>query len=52
MHLRHDAGYVAKRIATEAREVATRMGGRQVATVGRMNLHPDLVNVGLHEKHA
>ena len=49
MHLRHDAGYVAARIATEAREVATRMGGRQVATVGRMNLHPDLVNVVARE---
>ena len=49
MHLRHDAGYVAARVATEAREVATRMGGRQVATVGRMNLHPDLVNVVARE---
>ncbi len=49
MHLRYDAGYVAARIATEAREVATRMGGRQVATVGRMNLHPDLVNVVARE---
>ncbi|CAI8325601.1 MAG: N-carbamoyl-L-amino acid hydrolase [Acidimicrobiales bacterium AG-410-I20] len=49
MHLRHDAGYVAARIATEARDVATRMGERQVATVGRMNLHPDLVNVVARE---
>ena len=45
MHLRHDAGYVAAKIAVTARELADRMGGRQVSTVGRINLHPDLVNV-------
>ncbi|MDP6976076.1 MAG: Zn-dependent hydrolase [Acidimicrobiales bacterium] len=45
MHLRHDAGYAAARIATHVREVAECMGDRQVATVGRLELHPDLVNV-------
>ncbi|HJP15568.1 MAG TPA: M20 family metallo-hydrolase [Acidimicrobiales bacterium] len=49
MHLRHDAGYVAARITTEAREIAKRMGGRQVATVGRMQFHPDLINVVARE---
>ncbi len=45
MHLRHDAGYAAAGIATGVRAIAERMGGRQVATVGRLDLHPDLVNV-------
>jgi len=45
MRLRHDAGYVAAAIAVEARRIATELGGHQVATVGRCELHPDLVNV-------
>ncbi len=49
MHLRHDAGYVAARITTEARDITERMGGRQVATVGRMQFQPDLVNVVARE---
>ena len=44
MHLRHDAGYVAAAIATYVRSLALRIDG-QVATVGRLDLHPDLVNV-------
>ena len=45
MHLRHDAGYVAAAIAVEARRIATDMGGSQVATVGAIELEPNLVNV-------
>jgi len=45
MHLRHDAGYVAAAIAVEARRIADDMGGSQVATVGTIDLVPNLVNV-------
>ncbi len=45
MRLRHDAGYVASAIAVEARAIATRLGGHQVATVGVTELGPNLVNV-------
>lgn len=45
MRLRHDPGYVAAAIATVMREVATSMGGTQVATVGRVEFRPNLVNV-------
>ena len=45
MELRHDSGFAAASIATYVRELAEEMGGRQVATVGRLDLHPDLVNV-------
>jgi N-carbamoyl-L-amino-acid hydrolase len=45
MALRHDAGFVAARVATAARELATSFGPPQVATVGRVELHPNLVNV-------
>jgi N-carbamoyl-L-amino-acid hydrolase len=45
MDLRHDPGYVAAAIATHVRQLAVRMGGRQVATVGRLEFHPNLVNV-------
>lgn len=45
MSLRHDAGYVAGAIAVAARELATTMGGHQVATVGSIQLQPGLVNV-------
>lgn len=45
MHLRHDAGYVAARIAAFVRELALDIGGSQVGTVGAIDLHPDLVNV-------
>jgi N-carbamoyl-L-amino-acid hydrolase len=40
MRLRHDAGFVAAQIAVAARELDV-----AVATVGRLDLHPDLVNV-------
>tara|TARA_B110000438_G_scaffold301349_1_gene356009 strand:- start:1714 stop:3027 length:1314 start_codon:yes stop_codon:yes gene_type:complete len=49
MDLRHDAGYVAAAIAVYLRQLALEMSDgrsdRQVATAGRLNLHPDLVNV-------
>lgn len=45
MDLRHDAGWAAAAVAVHVRDMATRMGGRQVATVGRLDLAPDLVNV-------
>jgi len=49
MTLRHDPAYVAAKVTAHVRELATRMGamgeGRQVATVGRIELHPNLVNV-------
>jgi N-carbamoyl-L-amino-acid hydrolase len=45
MRLRHDAGYVACAIAQHARAIAYELGGDQVATVGAINLSPNLVNV-------
>ncbi len=45
MHLRHDAGYCAAAIAVFVRELARRYGGSQVATVGAIDLHPNLINV-------
>ncbi len=45
MRLRHDAGLAAARIATFARDLATELGPPQVATVGSIELHPNLVNV-------
>jgi N-carbamoyl-L-amino-acid hydrolase len=45
MRLRHDAGFVAAAITTEARHLADRLGGDQVATVGVTELRPNLVNV-------
>ncbi|MCB1956150.1 MAG: Zn-dependent hydrolase [Rhodocyclaceae bacterium] len=45
MRLRHDAGYAAARVACFVRELAIEMGGSQVATVGKVDLVPNLVNV-------
>jgi beta-ureidopropionase / N-carbamoyl-L-amino-acid hydrolase len=45
MSLRHDAGYVAARIATFVRELAWEIGHPHVGTVGQITLHPNLVNV-------
>lgn len=45
MSMRHDAGYVAAAIACYVRELALEMGGTQVATVGKTDLSPNLVNV-------
>lgn len=45
MHMRNDAGYVAARVTTFARELTLRYGGNQIATVGAITLTPNLVNV-------
>lgn len=45
MALRHDPGYVAMAAATAARRLAVAMGDAQVATIGRIEMHPNLVNV-------
>ncbi|HZQ59131.1 MAG TPA: Zn-dependent hydrolase [Acidimicrobiales bacterium] len=45
MSLRRDAAYAAARVTTFVRELAHEIGGDQVATVGRVELHPNLVNV-------
>jgi N-carbamoyl-L-amino-acid hydrolase len=45
MPLRHDAGYGAARIGVFVRELAERMGGSQVGTVGSVRLTPNLINV-------
>ncbi|MFT7648921.1 MAG: N-carbamoyl-L-amino-acid hydrolase [Candidatus Poriferisodalaceae bacterium] len=43
--LRHDPGLVAMQIAAHVREIALELGGSQVGTVGKIDLHPNLVNV-------
>jgi len=45
MRLRHDAGYAAAAVASFVRELTREMGGAQVGTVGRVELHPNLINV-------
>lgn len=45
MRLRHDPMVVAARIVTFVRELTGELGGEQVATVGRLEVHPNLVNV-------
>jgi beta-ureidopropionase / N-carbamoyl-L-amino-acid hydrolase len=45
MAMRHDAAYVAARVATHVREIVREIGGSQVGTVGAIDLHPNLVNV-------
>ncbi len=45
MRLRHDAGYCAAAIAAFLRGLAREMGGAQVCTVGKIDLHPNLINV-------
>ena len=45
MRLRRDALVPAAAIACEARRLAMEMGGTQVATVGRFEPYPNLVNV-------
>jgi beta-ureidopropionase / N-carbamoyl-L-amino-acid hydrolase len=45
MSYRHDPGYAASRITVFVRELARELGGNQVATVGMIDLHPNLVNV-------
>ncbi len=45
MALRHDAGAVAIEIAGYALQVAATLGKGQLATVGHIHAHPNLVNV-------
>ena len=45
MNLRHDPAFVASAIAVFLRDVAKRYGGNQVCTVGKIDLHPNLINV-------
>ena len=45
MALRKDPGLVAFRVGSFVRELAVELGAPQVATVGRIELHPNLVNV-------
>ena len=45
MRLRHDAGHCAAAVACFVRRLADEMGGSQVATVGALTLHPNLINV-------
>jgi N-carbamoyl-L-amino-acid hydrolase len=45
MALRHDAGIVAARIACFARDLTVELGASQLATVGQVNLFPNLINV-------
>ena len=45
MRLRHDAGYCAAAIGQFLRRLAIEMGGSQVATMGAITLHPNLINV-------
>ena len=45
MDLRQDSMAAAAEVTVAARVIANEMGGTQVATVGSLNLHPNLVNV-------
>ncbi len=45
MRLRRDPMVVAAQVISEARSVARRLGGTQVATTGRIDAYPNLVNV-------
>ncbi len=45
MRLRRDAGYLAASVNLFARKLAWEMGGNQVATVGALQLRPNLINV-------
>ena len=45
MRLRRDPAFVAAALTTFARELTSRLGGAQVATVGRIDVRPNLVNV-------
>jgi N-carbamoyl-L-amino-acid hydrolase len=45
MRLRRDPAYVAAMMTVYLREIAERFGGDQVCTVGKVDLHPNLVNV-------
>ncbi len=45
MRLRHDPLLVASRLTSFVRDLTGEIGGDQVGTVGRIDVHPNLVNV-------
>jgi N-carbamoyl-L-amino-acid hydrolase len=45
MRLRHDPAYCAAAITTYVRDLTRLLGAEQVGTVGRIDVHPNLVNV-------
>jgi N-carbamoyl-L-amino-acid hydrolase len=45
MEMRRDAAFCASSIVVFVRDLANRMGGRQVATVGSLRIAPNLANV-------
>lgn len=45
MRYRHDAGYCAASIGAYLRQLARKLGGTQVCTMGQVDLHPNLINV-------
>lgn len=45
MSMRHDPSYVAAAITVFLRELTQRYAGHQVCTVGKVDLHPNLINV-------
>ena len=45
MSLRHDPGYVAARIVTYVRDMTLEAGPPQVATIGKVDFFPNLINV-------
>jgi N-carbamoyl-L-amino-acid hydrolase len=45
MSMRKDPALVAAEITVFLRNIAMRMGGNQVCTVGKIDLHPNLINV-------
>lgn len=45
MRLRRDAGYCAAAIGVFLRQLASELGADQVCTMGKVDLHPNLINV-------
>ena len=45
MHVRRDPAFAVAEITVAVRDIAREFGGAQVATVGRIDLHPNLINV-------
>jgi len=45
MRLRRDAGYCAAAIGVFLRQLASELGANQVCTMGKVDLHPNLINV-------
>jgi beta-ureidopropionase / N-carbamoyl-L-amino-acid hydrolase len=45
MRLRRDPAYVAAELVVFVRQLCAELGGAQVGTVGKIDLHPNLVNV-------